>query len=143
MRTCVAANHRLPLKWDVVIINGVTFMCVARKSALTHASRFRQELDTVRQDLVLAPFLSLLALPGAILQAAFDEDRATLVQVLTTALGLLAKDDDVDKAGIIAPLVPLFDTIIDRQSESGYWGPGGGIAHFGVSSEIAQEYDTV
>jgi hypothetical protein len=139
----VVANDPTSLKGDVVIVASFTLRSVTRESPLACACRFRQELNPISQDFMLATLLSLLALPGAILQASFDEDGPAFVQVLTTALGLFAKDDDIDKAGVIAPLIPLFDAIIHCQPQPGNRCPRWCIPDFGVPSEVAQEYNAV
>src|SRR4030088_1896849 len=81
------------------------------------------ELHPLRDDLDDAALLTVLRFPVASLQPPLDHDRATLVEVLATALGLLAPHHHREETGLFAFLSALRRVVpVDGQPEVGHRG---------------------
>src|SRR5256885_9596981 len=79
--------------------------------------------------------------PLARLEAAVDQDRATLVEVLAAGLRLLAPDDDRDERGLLALLAPLRRVVaVDRKPQVGHGGAARRVAQlWGAGPVTGQE----
>src|SRR5512137_2774266 len=103
-----------------------------------------QELDPLRDDLVLVALLAFRGFPGALLQVPVHEHRPPLGQVLRAALGLFAPDHD----GHVAHLVPALPALrgvgaVHRQIEVAHRRPAGRVPKLGVAGQIPHQDDLV
>ena len=109
----------------------------------------RHEVNPVGQDLVLAPFLAVLPVPTAPLQAPFNERGTTFPEILTRGFRLAPERDHIDKADVFPPLTravlppTLGATLpspwcIHGQTEGRHRGPTGRRAQFRITRQIAE-----
>src|SRR5262245_7001868 len=98
------------------------------------------ELDTLGDDLDDGSLAAVLGLPLTGLQPALDQDRTALVEVLATALRLLAPDHHGEEAGLFALLAPLRRVVaIDRQPQIGHGGPAGRVTKLRGLGQVADQ----
>jgi hypothetical protein len=96
-------------------------------------------LNPFGNDLMLVPFLAVLALPTAPLQAAFNECLTAFTQKLARRFSLAAEDNNIDKADFFLALIALPRASVHRHTECGNRGPIGRRAQFGIACEIAEQ----
>jgi hypothetical protein len=100
-------------------------------------------LNPFGNDLMLVPFLAVLALPTAPLQAAFNECLTAFTQKLARRFSLAAEDNNIDKADFFLALIALPEVSVHRHTKCGNRGPSRRIAQFGIAREIAEQDDFV
>src|SRR3989441_1097063 len=102
------------------------------------------ELDALGHHLHHRPLLAVPALPLPPLEAAVDQDRATLVEVLAAGLRLLAPDDDRDERGLLALLAPLRRVVaVDRKPQVGHGGAARRVAQLWGAGQVTDQEDLV
>ena len=112
------------LEGDIIIVYRLTFAHVSWESPSPWgAATFGHKLDSKGRHFVLATLLPILSLPGSKAKATLDKHRLTFSQIFTAAFSLLTKYHDIDKAGIILPLIALFHAVIHRQPQGCDWRP--------------------
>src|SRR5690606_16996731 len=105
-----------------------------------------QHLHLVGNDFgAVAVGAGVLVLPLAGLEATFDIDRAALAQVFARDFGQAVIEDDAMPFGFFAALAGALVLPL-RGGGNGHvadGGPIGAVAHFGIASQVADEYDFV
>src|SRR5262245_55371373 len=114
----------------------------------------RHEVNPVGHDLALTPFLAVLPVPTAPLQASFNERGTPFIEILTGRFRLATKRDHIDKADVVPPfrravLPPTPRATrpnawrVHGQTEGHYRCPTGCKAEFRIARQIAQQDDFV
>lgn len=100
-----------------------------------------EELEAFGNDFEFAAFLACLFIfPGVHLEAAFDEAAAASGEVLLGEFSLASPESDIDVGSFFLFFVALVEpSAIDREGDVGDGGSFGGVAQFGISSEISEE----
>src|SRR5437899_3294223 len=100
--------------------------------------------EVVCDDFKTGALLAFLVLPFAGLDAAFDENQRTLLQILLGDFRLLAPDDDLVPLGaLLAFAVTVFVGFIGGQRKICDGLAAAGVARLGIAAEAADEDDFV
>src|SRR5882762_480847 len=100
--------------------------------------------EVVRHDFKAGALLAFLVLPFAGLDAAFDKDQRTLLEILLGDFGLLAPDDDLVPLGtFLAFAVLVFVRLIRGDGKICDGLAGAGVARFGITTQTADENDFI
>ena len=92
---------------------------------------------------MFASALSVFCFPPALLKSSVDNGTVPLTQVLSTMLGLLAKDHDIHVTDFFLLIIGLSKPSIDRQAEIRNGRAAGGVAKLRVSRQISNENDFI
>jgi hypothetical protein len=114
-----------------------------RDRGLGHHHR-RLRLDAVSDDFGRVAVVAFLVLPLASLEAALDEDRAALGQVLLAVLGGAAPDHDGVPFGAFLTLPALVVPCVrGRNPQRGHRFSARGVSELGILAEIAKDHNLV
>jgi hypothetical protein len=95
-------------------------------------------------DFEAGALLALLVLPLAGLDAALNENKRALFQILLSDFSLFAPDDNLVPLGaLLAFAVAVFIGLVGGDGEIGDGLSAGGVASFGVAAKTADEDDFV
>src|SRR5215212_1683503 len=109
------------------------------RAAVVGVAGAPEELDIVCDDVHLAPLGAVLRLPGAVLEAALDEDGIALFLVVGDGLPEFAPGADVEEVNFLVPGAHP----VDREPEGADRYPVIGEPELGISRKISGEYDAV
>src|SRR5690606_34919158 len=99
--------------------------------------------DLVGHDLDLRALVAVLGLPGALLEAAGDDDAVTLGDGLRHVVGEVAPADDVEEGGLLLPLVVLHVAPVHGHAQLGEGGTAREVAQLGISGDVPDDGDGV
>src|SRR5438309_35682 len=135
------------LERDVIVARAAAFFAEGlggrhgrrrRGAAATH------ELDALGHHLDDGPLAAVLGFPLARLQPALHENGTALVEVLSTALGLLSPHDDREETDLFTLLAALGRVVtIHGQPQVGDRGSAGSVAKLGLLGEVTDQEDFV
>src|SRR6266481_4255358 len=126
---------------EVVAAGGTRCAATCRGSAFGAAA---QHAEIVGDNFKAGALLAFLILPFAGLNAAFDKDQRTFLEILLGDFGLLAPYDDfVPLGALLALAVLVFVGLIrgDREICDGL--TAAGVAGFGIAAQTADENDFI
>jgi hypothetical protein len=128
----------------LIVVFGAGHSCTGSGSQAAAVASSAEHTKIRGDDFKTGALLAFLVLPLAGLDAAFDENQRTLLQILLSDFGLFAPNDNFVPLGALLTLaIAILVRFVGGYGEIGNSLAAGGVTSFGIATKTADEEDFV